>query len=111
MKLTKKIRMYFLAILIVALWPVLDTRTDRGGFLKALAFAASSWENTATVATTLGSVKGFEDSFKTWSWKAIPYARPPVGELALEGSTGPGLLVRDQGGNRILQHVPAIFYY
>ena len=89
MKLTKTVRMFFLAILIVALSPVLDTRTDRGGFLKALAFAASSWENTATVATTLGRVKGFEDSFKTWSWKAIPYARPPVGDLRWKAPQAP----------------------
>jgi para-nitrobenzyl esterase len=89
MKLTKTVRMFFLAILIVALSPVLDTRTDRGGFLKALAFAASSWENTATVVTTRGMVKGFADSFKTWSWKAIPYARPPVGDLRWKAPQAP----------------------
>jgi para-nitrobenzyl esterase len=33
------------------------------------------------VQTLFGVVRGFEDQADTWVWKAIPYARPPVGEL------------------------------
>ena len=31
--------------------------------------------------TRSGAVKGAQDADGTWVWKAIPYARPPVGEL------------------------------
>jgi para-nitrobenzyl esterase len=33
------------------------------------------------VATRFGLVEGQKDSDLTWVWKAIPYARPPVGDL------------------------------
>jgi para-nitrobenzyl esterase len=39
------------------------------------------WEGDATVQTRYGAVRGLEDRDGTWVWKAIPFARPPVGEL------------------------------
>ncbi len=33
------------------------------------------------VRTASGDVRGFADRYDTWVWKAIPYARPPVGEM------------------------------
>lgn len=43
--------------------------------------AAGSWSGLPLVATRFGSVQGLEDGDSTWVWKAIPYARPPLGEL------------------------------
>jgi para-nitrobenzyl esterase len=39
------------------------------------------WAGQDTVRTLFGRVKGFEDRSETWVWKAIPFARPPVGPL------------------------------
>jgi para-nitrobenzyl esterase len=58
------------------------------GFIPKV-YAAASWEDTATVATNRGEVKGFEDNYTTWVWKAIPYARPPVGELRWQAPQDP----------------------
>jgi para-nitrobenzyl esterase len=33
------------------------------------------------VQTRFGAVQGLEDADGTWAWKAIPFARPPVGAL------------------------------
>ena len=41
----------------------------------------SSWEGNQVVQTKYGAAKGFEDASDTWVWKAIPFAKPPVGEL------------------------------
>lgn len=32
-------------------------------------------------STAYGSVRGMDDLHNTWSWKGVPYAKPPVGEL------------------------------
>ncbi len=39
------------------------------------------WEGDPIVHTHCGPVKGFHDENNTWVWKAIPFAKPPVGEL------------------------------
>ena len=39
------------------------------------------WTGDPIVNTRFGAVQGFEDPNDTWVWKAIPYARPPVGDL------------------------------
>jgi len=41
----------------------------------------SPWTNSDTVHTRYGPVRGYEDTADTWVWKALPYARPPVGDL------------------------------
>ena len=79
MKLTKTRGIFFSVILIVA----------AGAFLDFSSCAAAGWDGSPTVATSGGSVKGFEDSFKTWSWKAIPYASPPIGELRWKAPQDP----------------------
>lgn len=40
-----------------------------------------SWSGSPLVATRFGTVQGLEDADRTWVWKAVPYARPPLGEL------------------------------
>jgi len=39
------------------------------------------WTGSPSVATRFGAVQGLEDSDGTWVWKAVPFARPPVGAL------------------------------
>ena len=39
------------------------------------------WAGSPLVATSFGAVQGFEDADNTWVWKAIPFARPPTGNL------------------------------
>lgn len=43
--------------------------------------AGSPWTGSPLVATRFGVVQGLQDSDRTWVWKAIPFARPPLGEL------------------------------
>jgi len=44
-------------------------------------FAPAEWSGLDTVLTRYGAVRGFADREGTWVWKAIPFARPPLGEL------------------------------
>jgi para-nitrobenzyl esterase len=39
------------------------------------------WTGSPRVATRFGVVEGLEDADSTWVWKAVPFARPPVGAL------------------------------
>lgn len=48
-----------------------------------------SWTGEQTVKTKYGAVKGFEDQANTWVWKAIPFARPPVGDLRWKAPRDP----------------------
>ena len=51
--------------------------------------AAVPWTGNETVQTLYGAVRGFEDEADTWVWKAIPYAKPPVGELRWKAPQAP----------------------
>jgi len=48
-----------------------------------------TWEPGITVSTLYGKVKGYESSPETLAWKAIPYAKPPVGELRWKSPQDP----------------------
>ena len=50
---------------------------------------ALHWTGAETVHTAYGPIKGFEDEAGTWVWKAIPYAKPPVGELRWKAPQDP----------------------
>ena len=41
----------------------------------------SPWTGSPLAATRFGVVQGLQDSDRTWVWKAIPFAQPPLGEL------------------------------
>ena len=43
--------------------------------------AAGAWSGQSVVQTRFGPVQGFPDADSTLVWKAIPYARPPLGDL------------------------------
>ncbi len=47
----------------------------------AAPWVAGDWTGKPVVSTRFGAVQGFADADDTWVWKAIPYARPPVGDL------------------------------
>ncbi len=47
------------------------------------------WTGDSVVQTLYGTVKGFADESDTWVWKAVPYARPPVGELRWKAPRDP----------------------
>jgi para-nitrobenzyl esterase len=40
-----------------------------------------SWSGSPIVMTRYGEIQGYPAAEETWVWPAIPYARPPVGEL------------------------------
>ncbi len=48
-----------------------------------------AWTGNRTVQTRCGAVKGFEDQSNTWDWKAIPFAKPPVGNLRWKAPRDP----------------------
>lgn len=48
-----------------------------------------TWTGNPLVRTRYGMVKGFADVGETWVWKAIPFARPPVGELRWKAPRDP----------------------
>ena len=46
-------------------------------YVPCVTSALSPWENSDTVTTLFGNIKGFPDLNNTWVWKAIPFAAPP----------------------------------
>lgn len=48
-----------------------------------------AWAGNQVVQIRDGLVKGFEDQNNTWVWKAIPFAKPPVGELRWKAPRDP----------------------
>lgn len=47
------------------------------------------WTGDPIVQTAYGQVKGAEDEAGTWLWKAIPFAKPPVGDLRWKAPRDP----------------------
>lgn len=47
------------------------------------------WTGDPVVKTRYGAVRGYEDKSETWSWKAIPFAAPPIGELRWKAPRDP----------------------
>ena len=85
---THIVRVSVFAALLFAVSAMLDIQTG-GNCLTPNVYAAASWVDNATVTTNRGDVRGFEDNYTTWVWKAIPYARPPVGELRWQAPQDP----------------------
>jgi len=52
-----------------------------GGPVAGTLQEPGQWTGAPVVTTRFGAVQGFEDGSDTWVWRAIAYARPPVGEL------------------------------
>jgi para-nitrobenzyl esterase len=68
------------------------------------------WNDGPVVVTRFGALRGRADEADTWSWKGIPYAAPPVGELRWRAprEPAPWAGVRDSSrfGSHAVQHVP-----
>ena len=47
------------------------------------------WTNDPLVETASGPVQGLASTPESWSWKAIPFAAPPVGELRFRAPEDP----------------------
>jgi len=47
------------------------------------------WTGDPVVQTLSGTVRGFEEKANTWVWKAIPFAKPPVGPLRWKAPQDP----------------------
>jgi para-nitrobenzyl esterase len=86
---THIVRVYIVAGMLFALSAFPGMQANGNSGLTPNVYAAASWVNTATVATNRGEVRGYEDNYTTWVWKAIPYARPPVGELRWQAPQDP----------------------
>ena len=41
------------------------------------------------ITTLYGKIRGAEDENNTWSWKGIPFAKPPVGNLRWKAPQDP----------------------
>ena len=99
--------------MVIAIYCVLSA-VSCGSQLKPSAetFAIGSWESKTSVLTKYGTVNGREDLSNTYSWKGIPYAKPPIGELRWKAPREPqawiGVLEADRFGNVAPQLVPVI---
>jgi para-nitrobenzyl esterase len=48
-----------------------------------------AWSDSPEVQTLIGMVLGISDANNTWTWKGIPYAAPPMGELRFKAPGDP----------------------
>lgn len=74
-------------------------------------FELSTWNNDATIQTKYGVISGFSDK-KSWCWKGIPYATPPVGPLRWKAPLDPipwiGIRKTRKFGNSAAQIMPIL---
>jgi para-nitrobenzyl esterase len=84
---TMRIPVFAFLLFVVSVVPGMQKNDGSGLALNVC--AAASWADNATVTTNRGPVRGFEDNYTTWVWKAIPYASPPVGELRWQAPQDP----------------------
>ncbi|MBN2050688.1 MAG: carboxylesterase family protein [Spirochaetales bacterium] len=70
----------------------------------------SRWSGSPLVSTAYGAVLGHEDDADTFSWKGIPYAAPPAGNLRWRAPENPvpwtGVLEAKKGGSLCSQPSP-----
>lgn len=76
------------------------------------AFNLSVWDDSPVVRTRYGVVAGDKDEDMTWSWKGIPYAAPPTGNLRwrapAEPEPWPDVLYADDFCEQCMQYSPVI---
>lgn len=79
----------FSTVIAGTLFLILTVNLEPMYFRVTCAYASDPWKGRAVVATAYGTVEGIEDIHNTWVWKAIPYARPPVGDLRWKAPQNP----------------------
>ncbi|MFH0760623.1 MAG: carboxylesterase family protein [Bacteroidota bacterium] len=71
-----------------------------------------SWSDHAVVTTRYGKLRGYADLEKTWCWKGIPYATPPLDSLRWKAPSDPkswtGIRMASTFGNSASQILPVI---
>ena len=76
----------------------------------AMRGAPGSWGGGAVAVTRFGVLRGRPDDADTWSWKGIPFAAPPVGELRWRAPRDPapwaGVRDASRFGGRAVQFSP-----
>jgi len=85
----KLLRVYFFSALFFAVSAVPDIPFPGTDSPVPNVYAVVLWTNSDTVTVTQGDVRGYEDNHTTWTWKAIPYAAPPTGELRWQAPQDP----------------------
>ncbi len=74
--------------------------------------APGAWAGGAVAQTRFGAVRGRPDDADTWSWKGIPYAAPPIGELRWRAPRDPapwaGVRDASRFGARAVQARPVV---
>ncbi len=72
----------------------------------------SSWQGAPQVTTRFGRLQGYADSDDTWSWKGVPFARPPVGSLRWRAPVDPepwtGIKKARRFGGQAAQYMPLL---
>jgi para-nitrobenzyl esterase len=72
--------------------------------------APGQWTGSPVVLTRFGALRGREGDADTWSWKGIPFAAPPVGELRWRAPRDPapwaGVRDASRFGGRAVQFSP-----
>jgi para-nitrobenzyl esterase len=77
-------------MVIFAIVGLLLACSSCGGSTSApTATEVAPWTGDPIVETVYGAVRGYEDEANTWVWKAIPYAKPPVGDLRWKAPRDP----------------------
>jgi len=66
-----------------------DTPSPTATATPTGATEVAPWVGDPIVETVYGAVRGYEDEANTWVWKAIPYAKPPVGDLRWKAPRDP----------------------
>ncbi len=81
-----------------------------GGSTRAPEPGFTGWDGGPVVRTASGYVAAREDKDGTWVWKAVPYARPPVGELRWKAPQEPepwsGVRYRGAFAQPAVQYLP-----
>jgi para-nitrobenzyl esterase len=76
------------------------------GFLSFMNETVYAWDGTTLVTTANGDIQGFEDDFKTWVWKAIPYAKPPTGDFRWKAPQEPESWSETRQETEFCSHCP-----
>jgi len=93
-------------------WGLLQPCAWASGRAEARILAPSAWQGAPQVTTRFGLLQGYADSDETWSWKGVPYARPPVGRFRWRAPVDPepwmGIRKARSFGGRAAQYTPLL---
>jgi para-nitrobenzyl esterase len=99
------------ALLSLILTLMLGTAT-MAIYAEGLKPGAGSWQNSTTVLTSYGRIRGETAVRNTLVWRGIPYASPPVGDLRWRAPVQPkawsGILEADRFASQSLQRLPIV---